>query len=46
MSGRFRSLQEIPYTHGQGGGISESRGSKLHDLYVKATNNNNYRYIF
>ena len=38
MSGCFRSLQEVPYTHGQGRGISESCGSKLYDLYVKAIN--------
>lgn len=35
MSGRFRSLQEVPHTHGQSRGISESRGSKLHDLNEK-----------
>lgn len=30
MSGRFRPLQEVSYTHGQGRRIFESRGSKLH----------------
>lgn len=38
MSGRFRSLQEVPHTHGQGRGISESRGSKLHDFNAKIAN--------
>jgi len=41
MPGRFRPLQEIPYTHGQGRGISESRGSKLHARFEYENNRHN-----